>query len=107
MSHKDYGNFIHTVPTREEIAQQSKAYARELLKGEWQQEILPAALEVTPLSVPDLAEEAARLQEEQELRTQQQAAEEEKTTKRKAKNTAIREKIAAKGGKQSAKAASN
>lgn len=107
MNHKDYGNFIHAVPTKEEIRQQSKAYARELLKEDWEQETSSATLEVAPLSVPDLGEEARLLQEEQALRTQQQALEEQEVKERKAKNTAIREKIAAKGGKRAPKANGN
>ncbi|MEG1997130.1 MAG: hypothetical protein RR051_01665 [Clostridiales bacterium] len=97
LHHRDYGNFIRAVPTAAELTSQRKDFARGLL----QEEAMPyVPVAVEPLATPDPTKELTKLQEEQAIREAQAAAENQAAEERKAKNTATREKIAAKSGKK-------
>ncbi len=111
--HADFNNFIFEVPTKDSLTEQSKEYARTILREEQAEfeakveaEVAKrlATLEIQPLSVPNPEEEVKKLAEEQEIRQKQAEEETKAAEERKAKNKATSEKIKQKSEKKKAAA---
>ena len=91
--HSDFGNLVLEVETKEEISQAAVELAKRILEENVASPNAAALCPVEPLTPPDLAEEAKKLAEEQEIKAKKEAEEQAAILERKQKNEALRETI--------------